>query len=442
MALRIKNRIEFCCLTAVAWVCLVLPQFAHADAIDRIDPERLKSMRQAIEILKLDRQDITLPSPFQDFRAVMHVHSLLSHDSRGTPDEIRAAAKIAGVRIVMFTEHPAADYDYFRDGHKGLSDGVLFIPGAEKEGLLSYPLESVAGGQSDPPQVRLDSIRKARGLGFLSHLEERMDWKLEGLTGSEIYNLHADLKDEARFVKLLKSPLSLVPLMLSSQAYPQEALGALQDYPADYLKRWDELCLTTRLTGIAANDAHHNTGMRGRVSDKGILIVEDNLGKKLLEIDPRKNLLALPFIGKTKPGEIAFAIDLDPYERSFRHVSTHLFLKELTETEVRDSLMAGRAFVAFDWLGDSTGFNFQAVHESSVHEMGSELHFRDGLKLRAVSPLPVRFRIIRNGKEIDSQLGRTLAYSVRESGNYRIELWLNLNDAPMIWVLSNPIYVK
>lgn len=418
------------------------PANLRADALERLDLGRLKATHQAIEAFRLDRQPVSLPSPFHDHRSVIHVHSLWSHDSRGKPEEIRASAKAAGVSIVMFTEHPAPHYDYFKDGHRGVVDGVLFVPGAEKEGLLSFPLESVPSDPNMDPQFRLDAVLKARGLAFMSHLEERMEWNLKGLTGSEIYNVHADFKDESRLVKLLKSPLGLMPLMTANRAYPQETMGALQDYPSDYLKRWDELCATTRLTGIAANDAHHNIGFRGTVTEKGILLIEDNLGKKVVEMDPSKNLLALPLIGKAKPGEVAFAFDLDPYELSFRHVSTHLLIKELTEEQVRQALQMGRAYVAFDWLGDPTGFNLQGVRGEEVHEMGSEIPFQEGLHLRSVSPLPVRFRLVRDGKEVHSSLGRTFNYAVQEAGNYRVELWLNLPDGPQIWILSNPIYVR
>ena len=41
-----------------------------------------------------------------------------------------------------------------------------------------------------------------------------------------------------------------------------------------------------------------------------------------------------------KKGDVVIHLDLDPYERSFHHVSTHLFLKELTEPAVREALEA------------------------------------------------------------------------------------------------------
>ena len=69
-----------------------------------------------------------------------------------------------------------------------------------------------------------------------------MDWEINGLTGTEIYNTHADFSEEDKLIAKLKNPLGMFQLMERFQKYPQEAFGALQDYPAGYLKKWDELC--------------------------------------------------------------------------------------------------------------------------------------------------------------------------------------------------------
>ncbi|MEZ6145258.1 MAG: hypothetical protein R3B91_07470 [Planctomycetaceae bacterium] len=79
-------------------------------------------------------------------------------------------------------------------------------------------------------------------MAFLCHLEERMDWQLDNLTGSEIYNTHADVKDEPRLYAALANPLKVFGLIQAFEEYPQESFAALQNYPADYLRRWDELC--------------------------------------------------------------------------------------------------------------------------------------------------------------------------------------------------------
>ena len=92
-------------------------------------------------------------------------------------------------------------------------------------------------------------MRRPDGLIFLCHLEERMDWEIANLTGTEIYNTHADFKDEARFLAALRSPLTMFSLIGAVKQYPQEVFGALLDYPADYLKRYDQLCQKARHTG-------------------------------------------------------------------------------------------------------------------------------------------------------------------------------------------------
>src|SRR5213079_2733334 len=97
------------------------------------------AVRQAVEALRGQRHKLVRPAPYKDYRAALHVHSALSHDSRGTIDEIVAAAKATGTSVVMFTEHPAEHYDYFKDGHQGTKDGVLLIPGAETKGFLVFP---------------------------------------------------------------------------------------------------------------------------------------------------------------------------------------------------------------------------------------------------------------------------------------------------------------
>lgn len=416
--------------------------FLKGDALDRMSLDKLKATHQGVELLKGDWEQKTLPSQYRDYRGVMHVHSLLSHDSRSTPEEIRKACQAIGVEVVMFNEHPADHYDFVKDGHRGLVDGVLFIPGAEFGGLLAYPQQSVTKKNFESPQERVDVVNEADGMTFLCHLEERMDWDLTGMTGSEIYNTHADFKNESRLVKSLRSPLGMIPLLLGSRSYPQETMAALQDYPADYLKRWDELCQKYHLTGVAANDAHHNQGLTGVVQEDGKLKLFDRLEEEQGSIDPKDVPLLLPLTLGKKPGDKIVLMDLDPYERSFTHVSTHMLLSEQTEPAVREALKAGRTYVSFEWIADPRGFNFQATQGDQVYEMGSEIPFNPEINFRSVANLPVRFRLMKDGKEVDAKLGREYTYVVQEAGVYRMEAWVNLPDGPQIWILSSPIYVR
>jgi len=428
---------------AGALIAPLLANVAAADALDRLTLDRLKAQQQAIELLKNDREPVALNSGLTDYRAVLHVHSHLSHDSNGSIAEIVKAAHKAGVRIVMFTEHPEESYDFFTDGHRGSSDGVLLIPGAEKHGLLSYPKSSVQDKLGAGSQEFSDAVRSTGGLTFLSHLEERMDWELNGLTGTEIYNTHADFKDETRLAKALFNPLTLMlQIAPAVKKYPQGVFAALHDYPAAYLKKWDALCAVSPHTGIAANDSHHNQGLRAKRLDDGKLQLTDGLGEVVTTLDPQKLPLLKPLLLGSKPGDTVFELDLDPYARSFRHVSTHLLMDELSEAAARDALQKGRAFVAFDWIADPSGFVFQAVSGDTIHAMGSEVPFSEGTKFESAAPLPGTFRLLRDGKEVTRHTGRSFEFKVTQAGIYRIEVWLNLAGEPKVWILSNPIYFR
>jgi hypothetical protein len=427
------------------WLSVTLP--AAADMLERLRPENLQALHEAIEARKLQRRAVAFSSGYDDVRALLHVHSAFSHDSRGTMEEILAAAKAAGVRVIMFSEHPANTYDYFLDGHRGLKHGVLLIPGAETGGFLAYPRQSIQQQKTNSPQAFADLVRSTGGQVFLCHLEERMDWQIANLTGSEIYNLHADYKDETRFLAALRLPLVLFKMVESVEKYPQEVFGATLDYPDEYLRRYDELCQIARHTAIAGNDSHHNQAYRAKVLDGGQLLVEDILGEQITRLDPKILLPVSLLTAGRKPGDIILDIDFDPYVRSFRHVSTHLLLNELTEADVRDALVAGRAYVAFDWLADPTGFVYQAEavaddsNKTKRWTMGSDVPFTKNLWLRAEAPLEARFKLIRNGRPVFTQTGAIFNHAIHQPGVYRLELWLTLAGEERPWILTNPIYI-
>jgi hypothetical protein len=353
--------------------------------------------------------------------------------------------------VLMFTEHPAGSYDFFTDGHQGTKDGVLLIPGAEMKGFLVFPKQSLKGLDGGTPQEFAELVRGREGLLFLSHLEERMDWQIQGLTGCEIYNTHADFKDEKKLIEALKNPLWLINSADSFRKYPQEAFSALQDHPTDYLKRWDQLCLLAPHTGVSANDAHQNVGIVVRLVEANVTRIEDGLGEKLLEVDAAANPAFVRLLNGKRVGDVLFELRLDRYEHSLRHVGTHLLMKELTQEAVWEALEAGRAYVAFDWISDATGFDFAAVSEMARHDMGSQVEFAEGLHLRGRAPLSVEWKLIRNGKPrsdstgtelpASEMQGRTFDIVVTEPGNYRVEAWLRVGSHKLPWILSNPIYI-
>src|SRR5207244_1369655 len=106
------------------------------------------------------------------------------------------------------------------------------------------------------------------------------------LTGTEIYNTHADLKDEADLLKALqphdsKGYLQLLRLLNVMKEYPQEAFGALFDAPIANLARYDALCKDRVYAATAGNDSHQNTGFILRGLEDGKISVDDPLGKQM-----------------------------------------------------------------------------------------------------------------------------------------------------------------
>jgi len=144
-----------------------------------------------------------------------------------------------------------------------------------------------------------------------------------------------------------------------------------------------------------------------------------------------------------KPGELIARLDFDPYERSLRYVSTHILSHELSETAVRDALRQGHAFVAHDWLCDSTGFAFvAAVGVKTMAIMGDEVKLGNALTLIAATPVNCTMKLIRNGEVIQTTNTNRLSFDIKATGVYRIEAWLDVDAEQRPWIYSNPIYVR
>ncbi len=429
------------------WIAMLLSMVlltspvGAGDALKRLTPERLEAVTEAVVKLRTQRKGLKRPGPLADYRANLHVHSKFSHDSRGQIEDIVAAAKKVGTQVLMFSEHPAEHYDFFNDGHRGLKDGVLLIPGAEMRGFLCYPTQSLKGLDGGSNQEFTDLVCGRDGRLFICHLEERMDWTLSGITGTEIYNTHADFKEETELLNALKNPLWFFRSADLYRQYPAAAFAAFQDYPTDYLRRYDELCQLAPHTGVAGNDAHQNVGLRLRLGDDGKVKIMDALDKPVLELVAKGNPLLEPLAEGKKPGDVLFEAVIDRYETSLGYVGTHLLMPELSEKAVWDALGTGRVYVAFDWLCDATGFDFVAVKGNERFEMGSKLPLTDGLAFRGQTPLSGRWRLIRNGKVAAETMGDTFAFPVTEPGVYRVEVSLDIAGEQKTWILSNPIYV-
>jgi hypothetical protein len=411
---------------------------AHADAArHRADRRPFESLRGPIE-----RQGL------RDYRAILHAHAADSAHTGGTLEEMVGDAKKEGVSIIFLSDHFRPPRDFMASG-RGLRDGVLLIPGSESHGFLLHPDASILDSMTRPAEEIAEIAARGTGLVFLSHVEKRSDSPLGPLTGIEIYNRHADAEDDPAFLLALVSWLTdrekareFADLV---QKYPDEIFAAQVDYPEIYMKKWDAESRTRRVVGVGANDCHHNqvfvvkkvdadTVLLGTVVDR-----DDRMRRLTSELFPGISSLVDGF----EPGAEVLRIDLDPYERSFRNLSTHVFASALDEAAVRGALRLGHAYVSHDWMCEPEGF-FVWVERGgkSVAMLGDELSREDGDTLLVQLPLEATLCLRIDGSPVSVVTAIRHSFPIEGPGSHRLEAWLEIGGEQRPWIYANPILVR
>jgi len=428
--------------------------------LERMRPERLAAQQADVAAIQASRVGVERETGYTDFRAIFHAHAEDATHTGGTLPEMLRDAQRAGVSVIFLSNHYRPPRDFIEDNWRGLKEGVLFIPGAEtttsntNSGLLLHPMESVMEQMEGPLDELLAAVEAGRGMAFLCHVEERVDHSLDGLTGMEIYNRHADTKDDMAvmlpILGALTDPARYESMKTALETYPDEMLAVQLDYPTLYMDKWDAETRSRRVVGVAANDCHHNQVFITKKVDEDTVL----LGTVVDEDDDMRQMTARQYPGiaaMTKghePGDVVARLDFDPYYRSFHNVSTHILADALTEAAVRDAVAEGRAYVSHDWMCDPTGFYFAARHVDDSEDaparalMGAEIGMTAGLELVVEMPVEARVRILRNGDELAVEEGSRVAIPVDRPGVYRAEVWLRVDDELRPWVYTNPIYVR
>jgi hypothetical protein len=447
----------------IAFVCSAFPLsflFSTATAptlrpgrkyttLERLKPERLRSVHEDRLRYQRSRKAVPLQTGLQDYRAILHAHAEDSSHTGGTRPELLAAAKRADVKIILLSDHVRPPRDFIDDSWRGLRDGVLFIPGAESEGFIVHPVRSIISAHFNKSWKTRDEyiqlVKKDGGNIFLSHVEEKLDWETGELDGLEIYNHHTDFKDEGEFALWLRGSLVDPDRLRSVQQilsdYPMGVFGSSQDYLSSIIQKWDRDSQTHRLTGVAANDCHHNQVFTIKVAST------DAIEINIIGDPPRKfTTQQFPHIAEMikgrQPGEIIAKLDFDPYERSLSYITTHIMLRELNEISVRRALKNGQVYISHDWLCDPTGFAFTIEKDGKrVGVMGDELRFEKSLRIRLAAPVAGTIKLFRNGTTIRELNSDKLDFDVIEAGIYRAEVWLEIDGEQRPWIYANPIRV-
>jgi hypothetical protein len=333
---------------------------------------------------------------------IVHVHTTLS-DGGGTPEEVIRAARAAGLRFVILTDHNNLDAKPF----EGYRDGVLVVVGTE----LSTTAGHLLGlGVDDPPyrfsgdaRDGLQDIRDLGGFSFAAHpLSPRDDlrftgWDLPGPWGLELVNGDSEWRRAG--------PRILLTAALYGLNHRYALLRGMNS--ADpMLARWDELLARRDVVGIAGADAH------SRIPLTKTRALRFPSYESVFSLQRNHVLLPSPLTG-----------ELDSDRRA-----------------VLEALRQGRLYLGLDALAPADSISFVAEAGGQRFTMGDTAPPLAGLRLEASGRWPesARASILRDGKRLAEGAG-PLRTEVPGPGVYRLEI--HVPGAQVPWVIANPIYV-
>jgi hypothetical protein len=339
---------------------------------------------QLIQYLDRVPREEVADVPFVDLRGTIHVHSAAGSHSLGTYPEIIEAAKMAGYDFVFLTEHPR--------------ENSIYRPVYDRDVILIYGWE----------EVRPDGDRQLRSDDFQVVVFSEYDGGPipEDVTGVELFNMAVSAKQHNNLVGWLTW------IYHKTTGYEELFPVHVWEIEEENFRGWDKACQRQKLCGVIGNNAHQNLGL----------------------------------LLRTASGQRLLTILVDPYSVSFTFMSNHVMIPrntEVGEEAVLAGLRNGSAYMAFEGLGDSTGFSFHAVSSGQILPMGSEADV--GAELVFQAPRPSRFRLVRSGTVYRELEGSSFRLLTTDPGTYRVEVRL-LNPPPLLrdkpWILSNPIYIR
>ena len=376
--------------------------------------------------------------PLQSYKGVIHSHTYWSHDSRGTLPEIINAAKLAKLEFIFNSDHKRNQLDTFPRGFYGVFDGVIMEAGTEhSSGLMISPFDSTVIDWSKPEAQIIREVVDNGGFAMYVHTEDEHDWENPDYQAMEIYNIHTDLLDEKGILPIV------INSTINSTKYMHWAFRELYDDQNEIHAHWDRLNEKRPIVGIGAVDAHNNQSFRARYHSDGkvewagpnadtLVIREANWLDKLLLHEPDKY-------------GWAFKWEMDPYFNSFNFVNNHVFCDTFSNVNIKDHILKGHVIVSFEHLSEAKGFQYYAADASNqlVGIVGASIPAVQVKSLKAVSPLPVRYQLIKDGELIyESEEEYEFKYqSDIKAGNYRIVASLWLANKWNHWIYTNPIYI-
>ena len=392
--------------------------------------------KEVNELEKLRKETAPLIK-LKTWRGVMHAHSYLSHDSRGTLNDLIPAAKTDSIDFIFLTDHPRGNIDTIPKGFHGMYDGVLIESGSEKQGFDCWPLDSTIIDWRINKDTIAKKIVSSGGIIFYAHTEEPHNWVNPDYQGMEIYNFHTDTKDQ--------SPVPvLFNIIVNGNKYRHWVLREFFNEQTTILARWDSLNKIRKIVGFSAVDSHENQNIRARYLKDGRIQWVGNNGHNLdtMEVKFWNKWL---FNDPDKSGWV-FKLMVDTYKEGFNYITNYVLADTLSVTSLAQNIKKGHLYTAFKSLGDAKGFLYYALNkkDSITAILGDSIQIEQVKSLQAESPLPGQFRLIRDGKTVNVSSDDKYKFvwsELLQKGAYRIELHLKLQGKYLPWLYSNPIYI-
>jgi hypothetical protein len=340
---------------------------------------RLRKLQTAIQQIATQRTAVPSDKQYVDYKGVIHVHSFLGGHSTGTFAELLAAAKANQLDFVIMSEHPQAGFDTAAMTLNGTHDGVLFVNGnevatANGDRLLLIPgIPDAATASTRDTQEIINDQKRNGGLSFVAYPTESEKWRSATPDGVEVYNLFSNAREIRPVVMFFDG-------LWSYRSYADLLFANFFSRPDSNLQLWDGATAAPgkRSVAIGGNDAHSNVGVS----------LNDASGKQLL------------------------GLKLDPYERSFRVVHTHVLLKkgiELSRESILEALAHGHCYLSFDIFADASGFNFSV--DGSEGMMGDEISVNNQPRFSVTTPVLARIVFRKNGAVVYQGVGKTAEFS-------------------------------
>ena len=345
-----------------------------------------------------------------EYVGAIHMHSIFS-DGSGKVDEIAKDANEVGLDYILLTDHNTLRA--LNEGFEGWYGNTLLLVGCElndkqnKNHYLAFNIDEPFSTRISAKEY-VTKVKQAGGIGFLAHPHEKRghmeehppypwtEWDTDDFTGIEIWNHMSEWMENLTEQNKYQSFL--------------HPLKSIQAPPEETLKVWDELNLKRRVTGIGGVDAHAH----------------------------KYNILGF------------IEVEIFPYKVLFKSIRTHILSEEELQKGksakvlkhnknlIYNSLANARCFIANDYHSNSMGFSFTAISGKQKYFMGDEIKYGDKVDFKVSLPIKsAEIRIIHNGKNIKTFESQSAAFTTKETGAYRVEVYLN-NKA---WIFSNHIKI-